>query len=87
MSDIPEDVMTAAQAAAYAVEGTCDDGAITSVNGVRVIAKAILAERERIEREGLPGWIRANVSASALDNDYLKTLSQGFASKVSMNPL
>ena len=46
--DIPEDVMRAAKAAAYAVEGgPYAEAANTSSVGVDVVARAILAERER----------------------------------------
>lgn len=49
-SDIPEAVMAAAKAAAYATEATFDGAAaITSLTGVRVIARAIMAAEERGE--------------------------------------
>ncbi|MBB5700698.1 hypothetical protein FHS76_000541 [Ochrobactrum daejeonense] len=48
MSEIPDDVLKAAKAAAYETEKTGDDAAaITSLTGVDVIARAILAERDR----------------------------------------
>lgn len=49
--DIPADALEAAKRAAYAVEGTFDDGAITSFNGVRVIARAILTARSEQREE------------------------------------
>lgn len=46
--DIPQDVLAAAKKAAYLTEETGDGAAaITSLIGVDIIARAIMAERER----------------------------------------